>query len=91
MVTTSDALKLWLSCKEKHLWGCHCPLGVPREPQAQSQWVWFCCLLKTGICTAVMENPISVPIKTLLPWLFLLANLLSLVFMEKYLLEGLDG
>jgi len=38
-----------------------------------------------------MENPISVPIKTLLPWLFLLANLLSLVFMEKYLLEGLDG
>jgi len=32
-----------------------------------------------------MENPISVPIKTLLLWL-LLANLVTLVFMEKYLL-----
>lgn len=59
---------------------------VSSEPWTQSWWVWFCCLLKTGLCTAVMENPISVPIKTLLPWLLLLANLVTLVFMEKYLL-----
>lgn len=59
---------------------------VSDEPQTQSWWVWFCCLLKTGLCTAVMENPISVPIKALLPWLLLLANLVTLVFMEKYLL-----
>lgn len=66
--------------------GCCCPLGASGEPQTQSCWVWFCCLLKTGLCAAVMENPISVPIKALLPWLLLLADAVSLVFMEKYLL-----